>query len=54
MDLYRSWICECSLENTPFRKCKLSVDYMSGCFFVDDRLLDFIKDIQITENPENS
>lgn len=49
MDYYQSWLCECATTDTSYIQCKLSIDYMSGCFFVNDGLLDFIRDTSIEQ-----
>ena len=39
MDYHQSWSCEIATEDFSYHWCQLSVDYMSGCFFVDSSML---------------
>ena len=50
MDTFQSWICECTTIDTAYCKCKLSINFMSGSFFIDDEFLEYIKDTIIIEN----
>ena len=39
MDYHQSWSCEVATEDFSYHWCQLSVDFMSGCFFVDLTML---------------
>ena len=52
MDVYKSWNCECATREIAYSKCKLSIDFMSGCFYLDDKMMQYIKSTKIEENKE--
>lgn len=53
MDVFQSWLCECASNDMAYRQCKLGIDYMSGCFYLDQTMMEYIKDMTICKNDTN-
>ena len=47
MDYYQSWDCEAETEDLFYHQCQLTVNYMSGCLYLDSAMLCPIQDARI-------
>lgn len=54
MDYHQSWSCEVATEDFTYHWCQLSVDFMSGCFFIDSSILCPIQEATISATSNSS